>query len=135
MKFSTYSVVALIATLLLLSSVLAAPVTDDSTVNVPLPSASISFVNSMASTTSNPVAAKTLADAMSGTTATASISLTGQNVTAQNSGASHTYAGFAILPFAIASALFLIWAIRGFFFHDIFYTTLDNIAFPFLIAK
>ncbi|CAO3657609.1 unnamed protein product [Mucor hiemalis] len=110
MKFFSYSAVILIATLLL-SFVMTAPLIDDSTKNTTLPSASISITNStttpLTTAASNPAPAKTLADVMSGTTATASISLTGQNNTAQNSG-DHTTASFAVLPLAIISALFLI---------------------------
>ena len=93
--------------LFLISVALAAPVTDNTA--VPLPKASISITNSTVappSSTSNPAPAHTLADAMSGTTATASISIIGQP--AQVSGAGSTvYNIAAILPIAIVSAVFL----------------------------
>lgn len=111
MKFS-YSAI----TLLLVSSAIAAPIGNNTMENVNA-EASIAITNSTVtpsvpltiSTTQPAAATMTLADAMSGTTATASISILGQNVTAQSSGASSLVGGASAiaLPIAVISALCL----------------------------
>lgn len=88
------------STLLFASSIMAAPVAESN-----LPSASIGVTNITAPSST----AKPINDAMSGAIATASISVDGQNVTAQSSGSERTFIGASMaLPIAVISAIFLI---------------------------
>jgi hypothetical protein len=90
------------------------------TTTQPLPVASITITNATTngttngtttpstSPTSNSPPTVSLADAMSGTSATASISIVGQSVTAQ-SGVDHTFVHPAmVLPMVFISSYFLI---------------------------
>jgi hypothetical protein len=93
---------------------MSAPINDVSSLNsssVALPQSSIVIVNAAsnaATPTLNQPPAVTLADAMSGTTATASITILGQNSTAQSSG-STIFIGVpsVALPIAIVSSILL----------------------------
>ena len=100
---------AAIATLFLVSSAMAAPVTETTSTNqtVSLPVASITISNPSLS----PPPAATIGDTMSGTTALASITIQGHDATTaqSTSGSEHRLMGAAIaLPIAVLSALTLI---------------------------
>lgn len=107
MKFSAISTV--IATVFFFSSVMTAPIAEEtafSSNSTDLPKASITISNPSVV----PPPAVTIADTMSGTTAIASITIKGHDVSAQSvSGSRHNFVGPAIaLPIAIISAITLV---------------------------
>ncbi|KAI8050747.1 hypothetical protein BDF21DRAFT_432534 [Thamnidium elegans] len=100
MKFTS----AIFATVLVLAaSVMAAPIAETS-----LPSSSISVIDTTVSAIPSE-SASPFTDTMSGAIATANITITGKDASAQNSGSQCTMIGTVIaLPVAIFTTIFLI---------------------------